>query len=166
MNTEFDDRLQRALAKLQKNRLPQRDLWTGIEVALLSGNRRRGRWLAVPWLALAASLLVCVLGVGAWFGLHQADNTAAARVNYVEQLAAQHRNTIAALRAAYRKTPALTTNWNDQLNAMERAAESVRQALRDDPDDIALLKMLNDVYQQEIDLLRQVHEPPRDDATI
>jgi cysteinyl-tRNA synthetase len=107
-----------------------------------------------------------VIAVGAWFRSHRADNSATSYANYVEQLAAQHRNTMAALQAAYRNTPALTTNWNDQLNGMERAADTVRKALRDDPDNIALLRMLNDVYQQEVDLLRRVHESPRNDQTI
>jgi hypothetical protein len=49
---------------------------------------------------------------------------------------------------------------------MERAADSVRKALRDDPDNIALLRMLNDVYQQEVDLLRRVHEPLPNDQII
>ena len=161
MSAEFDDRLQRAVSKLQKDRLPHRDLWTGIEMALLSGKRRR-----TPWLAIAASLLVCVIAVGWWFRSHRADRPAVAHVSYADELAVQHRKTMTALQAAYRNTPALTTNWNDQLNGMERAADSVRKALRDDPDNIALLKMLNDVYQQEVDLLRKVHEPPRNDPTI
>jgi hypothetical protein len=161
MSADFDDVLQGAISKLQKDRLPQRDLWTGVEIALLNRGRRR-----VPWLAIAASLLVIVIAVGAWFRSHRADNSATPYANYVEQLAAQHRNTMAALQAAYRNTPALTTNWNDQLNGMERAADTVRKALRDDPDNIALLRMLNDVYQQEVDLLRRVHESPRNDQTI
>ena len=161
MSADFDDRLQRALAKLQRERLPQRDLWIGVEMALLSGKRRRA-----PWLAIAASLLVCVIAVGAWLHSHQAHNSAAAPVSYAEQLAAEQRNTMAALQAAYRNTPALTTNWNDQLNVLERAADSLRKALRDDPDNIALLKMLNDVYQQEVDLLRTVHEPLPNDQTV
>jgi hypothetical protein len=161
MSTEFDDALQSAIAGLPKERLPQRDLWTGVEMALLNRSRRR-----VPWLALAASVLVCVIAAGAWFRSHRAAHSATSHVNYVEQLAVQHRNTIRALQAAYRNTPALTTNWNEQLNGMERAADSVRKALRDDPDNIALLKMLNDVYQQEVDLLRRVHEPLPNDQII
>ena len=156
MTTESDDALQTALSKLRKDRLPQRDLWTGIELAVLMGERRR-----VPWLAMAAALLVCVIAVGGWLRTHRADPSATSPGSYVEQLAAQHRNTIAALKAAYRNSPALTTNWNEQLDAMERAADSVSHALHDDPDNIALFKMLNDVYQQEVDLLRRVHEPLR-----
>jgi len=161
MSSEFDDALQSAISKLKKDRLPQRDLWTGIEMALLKDNRRR-----TPWIAIAASLLVCVIAVSWWLRPHRTDDSAAVHVNYAEQLTAQHRNTMAALQAAYRNTPAVTTNWMDQLNAMERASESVRQALQNDPDNVALLKMLNDVYQQEIDLLRKVHEPLRNDGTV
>jgi len=162
MSTDFDDALQSAISRLPKERLPQRDLWAGVEMALLNGSNRR----RVPWLAVAASVLACVIAVGAWFRSHREANSAASYVNYVEQLAVQHRNTIAALQAAYRNTPALTTDWNEQLNGMERAADSVRKALRDDPDNTALLRMLNDVYQQEVDLLRRVHEPLPNDQII
>jgi len=161
MTTEFDRLLQGKISKLKKDHLLQRDLWTGIEMALLNGNRRR-----VPWLAVAASLLVVVSAVGVWFRAHHVGTSAPSYANYAERLDEQHRNTIAALKAAYRNTPALTTDWNDQLNVMERAADSVRKALRDDPDNIALLRMLNEVYQQEIDLLRKVHQPLQPDQTV
>ena len=77
----------------------------------------------------------------------------------ISQIDALHQQEITALKVSFKNTQPLTTDWNDQLHGMDRAADAIKNALKNDPGNITLLKMLTDVYQKEIDLLKRVHEP-------
>lgn len=77
----------------------------------------------------------------------------------ISQIDALHQQEITALKVSFKNTQPLTTDWNDQLHGMDQAADAIKNALKNDPGNITLLKMLTDVYQKEIDLLKRVHEP-------
>lgn len=55
--------------------------------------------------------------------------------------------------------PAYTDNWQAQLDELERAAAVLSNALSNDPNNMALIRMLNNVQQQQIDLIEKVHAP-------
>ncbi|WP_346993140.1 hypothetical protein [Alteromonas gracilis] len=42
---------------------------------------------------------------------------------------------------------------------MDDAADAIKTALKEDPDNSALIKMLHHVYQQQIALIERVHAP-------
>ncbi|WP_420936167.1 hypothetical protein ACOJR9_17665 [Alteromonas sp. A081] len=77
----------------------------------------------------------------------------------VEAQSAQQRQYIAGLIASYDTTPALTKDWQQQLNELDTAADAIKAALKEDPDNSALIKMLHHVYQQQIALVERVHAP-------
>ena len=59
----------------------------------------------------------------------------------------------------YQNQPALTDNWQQQLTELEDAERAIKQALDNEPENPALLKMLAQVYQQQLDLINKVHAP-------
>lgn len=59
----------------------------------------------------------------------------------------------------YETQPALTSDWQTQLQELEQAEQAVKLALKQDPENAALLNMLAQVYQQQLDLINKVHEP-------
>ncbi len=59
----------------------------------------------------------------------------------------------------YQNQPALTDNWQQQLTELEDAERAIKQALENEPENPALLKMLAQVYQQQLDLINKVHAP-------
>ena len=59
----------------------------------------------------------------------------------------------------YKNQDALTNNWQAQLQELEEAEQAIKQALENEPQNQALLTMLAQVYQQQLDLINKVHAP-------
>ena len=57
----------------------------------------------------------------------------------------------------FQDQPALTQNWQDQLTGLDDAADAIKTALENKPNNMALLKMLQSVHQQQINLIERVH---------
>ena len=152
MSNDFDKKLQMQISQLHRHRMPERDLWPGIEVAVTTKKYRY-----TPWVAVAASIVACVLSGWLLMNRYRASDDATSQI--VAQLDASHQQEMSALRAAFRNTRSVTTNWNEQLHDMDQAADAIKTALRHDPHNITLLKMLSDLYQKEIELLETVHQP-------
>jgi predicted Zn-dependent protease len=53
----------------------------------------------------------------------------------------------------------VTENWQMSLKELEEAEASLMKALKQQPDDPALMKMLTQVYQQQINLIQKAHRP-------
>ena len=152
MNDGFESTLQRKLTALQKQRTPPRDLWPGIEMALLKKPQSR-----VSPLVAAASLIVCVLCGWLFFASHRVNHDQTQSI--VAQLDALHQQQMTALKAAYGGMHPLAGNFDQQLREMDRAATAIKKALKDDPGNVTLLNMLTDIYQKQITLIEHVYEP-------
>jgi len=152
MTEDFDRTLQRRIAQLNKSKLPERDLWPGIELAVMAKGHRR-----TPWLAIAASFAICVTGGWVWLARYPSSNDPMLKT--VVQLDDLHQKQISALKITFKDSRSLTTNWSEQLHDLDQAAEAIKIALKNEPQNVTLLKMLSEVYQKEIDLLKTVHEP-------
>lgn len=59
----------------------------------------------------------------------------------------------------YQSQVALTDNWQVQLQELENAEQAIKQTLENEPKNKALLSMLAQVYQQQLDLINKVHAP-------
>jgi hypothetical protein len=57
----------------------------------------------------------------------------------------------------FQDQPALTQNWQDQLTELDDAAVAIKMALRNESNNMALLKTLRYVHQQQINLIERVH---------
>jgi hypothetical protein len=152
MNSEFENKLQAQISRLKKDKLPERDLWLGIEMGIANQKKR-----SIPWIGIAASVVICAMG--SWIFLSRPADSSSDMARVVDQLDSLHQQEMAALKVAFKSTKPLTNNWNQQLSDMDRAADAIKQALKQDPQNVTLLKMLSDVYQKQIDLLKTVHEP-------
>ncbi len=161
MNTEQP--LDRLLKRLPRHATPARDLWPGIEHAIAAnGQRVNNRARRGPrHLAMAALVMVAFL-----YGLtHYIDNPgpgASQTLNgdaLVTVLSQQHQAQLTSLLAAVHDTPAVTSDWTQQLDELHDAAQAIKAALAKDPDNRTLLRMLQNVYQQQLTLVERVHAP-------
>lgn len=160
--TNFETDLREQLESLNKEKQPDRDLWAGIEIALANEdapndiapevvNNKRPQFYAV-----AASILL--VGVLSWNALKPAApgfNGA----DLISALSSQHQQQKNALLVKFEGQPALTQNWETQLEELDEAANAIKAALKQEPNNMALLKMLQSVHQQQIDLIERVHAP-------
>ncbi|WP_026376672.1 hypothetical protein [Aestuariibacter salexigens] len=158
----FEQQLAEHIDALSRSQQPQRDLWPGIEHALAnngaqaqqqghSGHKTQGGLYAI-----AASIAVAAF-VG-WFSLQQPASDEAGE-QLVQALSQQHEQQLNALMVSFQDQPALTENWQQQLKELDEAAVAIKAALEQDPDNVALLQMLQNVYQQQITLIERVHSP-------
>ena len=167
MSSKKTQSIQEAAQTLPRDIQPERDLWQGIALGIEQDDERltqsdrpvrRSQWQ----LAAAASVMFVAL-----FGWYLVNGMQAGpAVNQqpsVEQLAArmsqQHQVQKNALLVSVQNQPALTENWQQQLSELDDAAAAIKAALEQDPDNVALLKMLQNVYQQQISLIERVHAP-------
>nr|WP_136251032.1 hypothetical protein [Ningiella ruwaisensis] len=166
---DTSDKLDRLIAESPKERLPQRDLWTGIELAIVSGTQiekseteeasdKRTHWQT--WTALAAS--ICTVAVVAYisFAVSQfGTGTGVQGRELVANLSQSHEQQKQSLLISYEKAPALTDNWRQQLSDLEEAEKVIIKALETSPNNPALLRMLKNVYAQQLSLIERVHAP-------
>ncbi len=160
--------LENSINKLHLERLPERDLWKGIEQAIErtpvhsakvnqvhSDSRTRFFHKSKPLLAMAASLIVITF-VG-WMSFESGKTLQGE--NLVAALSEQHNAQKQSLLIRFKDQPAVTDNWQKQIDELDEAAIAIKKALAEEPNNPALLKMLKNVYQQQMMIIERVHEP-------
>ncbi|MCV2886615.1 hypothetical protein OE749_18120 [Aestuariibacter sp. AA17] len=167
-NQDFERQLASQIAQLDKQKQPERDLWQGIELSLAKDQaepqprKQAGNTVILrqtsTWVAMAATF--AFVGVLSWFTLNQpAPQSSPDMMDVAMTLSQQHEAQKQALLVRFEDQPALTQNWQQQLAELDEAAKAIKAALAQDPNNIALLKMLQHVHQQQIDLIETVHAP-------
>lgn len=145
--------LRLALRGLRRDIEPGRDLWPGIAARL--PQQRMTRRPAPVWpLALAASMLLA-LGLAWQAGPQDVRPVAvdAPRTSLPETAEALTVHYQAALRELDVHAP--SASWQPGLEALDRSAEQVREALRHSPDSSLLLEQLRQIYTRRIALSRR-----------
>jgi hypothetical protein len=161
MMSNFDDKLAQHISEISKEKQPERDLWRGIELGITSqqDDASSSRVTSKQWMAIAASVcLVTVLWFAAPFAF-KADESRSDGYALIDAMSMQQQQQVNSLLASYESTTALTEDWQEQLKELDDAADVIKAALKDDPDNSALIKMLHHVYQQQIALIERVHAP-------
>ncbi|MGO4891128.1 hypothetical protein [Flavobacterium sp. W21_SRS_FM6] len=156
-NLDFELKLAEKLRCVAKESLPERDLWPGIELALVDQaviKEPANRFNKVS--LIAASVLV--LSFIAWSTFEQFNRPLNDSV-LVANLSEQHQLQKQALLVQVKGQPALTQNWQEQLKVLDKAELAIKAALKNEPNNMALLKLLQNVYQQQINLIERVHSP-------
>lgn len=158
----FEQNLREQLQTLPRDKLPERDLWKGIELGLEAEPRSTGATASTAsrWVALAAS--VALVASLSWIGIQEfgpSGQTGGTGTDLVQALSQQHETQKQALLVQFDGQPALTENWQQQLAELDDAAKAIKTALAEDPNNTALLRMLQNVYQQQITLIERVHAP-------
>ncbi|MCZ6526555.1 MAG: hypothetical protein O6928_08410 [Gammaproteobacteria bacterium] len=154
---QFEQLLQQKLDMLPREIQPQRDLWPGIDLALEDETQHANKPLL--WSGIAAS--IAVFGLVGLLSVNIATGPAPKPIELnelVSSLSTQHEKQKKILLASYEQQPALTDNWRDQLKELDSAATVIKTALEEDPGDTNLIKLLQQVYQQQIKLIQSVHQ--------
>lgn len=157
------DPLRWQLRALRRDQAPERDLWPGIEAALVRPPvaPRRNRF-ALP-VALAASLLA-VVGVAGWWqagepvSVQVARPDAALPATLVErEVAGMTRQYDAALMelGTARVAPDGNHAYSAALDELDRSAGLILDALAHDPDSRLLLQQLRRTYTQRLALAQR-----------
>ncbi|MFT2089797.1 hypothetical protein [Paraglaciecola sp. 2405UD69-4] len=158
-NAEFEKKLVEQIKGINKEKQPERELWTGIELAIsrddLSQEKQSANDGRKTFLAVAAVALVSLLG---WFSMSP-QLVLLTGDDLVASLSQQHELQKNELLVKLQNQTALTENWQDQLAELDDAADAIKKALQNDPNNMALLKMLQSVHQQQISLIERVHSP-------
>jgi len=171
----FDEVLRQKVAQLPAEKQPDRDLWQGIDIALAQRKSivrghdsiaelsfshsvltKTREWFAIKPMALAASVMLVALL--SWQGLMKPAGTKVSP-GLVAQMTQQHAEQKSVLLASFSESPELTSNWQVQLQELEEAAQAIEAALGNEPENITLLKMLQQVHQQQLQLIETVHAP-------
>lgn len=149
----FDDFLNESLNTLDKDIAPQKDLWVGVERAIVNTNESVHNPTALwPKLTAMAACLVAGLVALNMYVRNPEPQPVIAMSNYFTQ---QKQS----LLVQYKNQKALTDNWQAQLNDLENAENAIKQALENEPQNQTLLAMLAQIYQQQLDLINKVHAP-------
>lgn len=153
--TNFDVALVSQLAEVNKVQQPDRDLWPGIELALLCESSEPSRVVMGKKMYFIAAT-VAMFGLIGWLSVNQYPVSLTGD-DLVASLSEQHLEQKNALLIRFKGQPALTQNWQDQLTELDDAAEAIKMALENEINNMALLKMLQHVHQQQINLIERVH---------
>lgn len=159
----FDAALKQKLGELDKSKMPERDLWQGIELALANAPAPNQMEPEKPQIVSGARMFAVAatfafIGLFSWFGMNQPAPGVGGQ-ELVAALSDQHQEQKDALLVKFKDQQALTENWQQQLQELDDAAIAIKAALKEDQDNIALLKMLQNVHQQQIELIERVHAP-------
>lgn len=159
-NSSFEHKLEKQLTEIKKEKQPEKDLWQGIELALthdlgLQETNTTGVGGRKLHLLVAT---VAVFGLIGWLSFNYQPNTLSGE-DLVRALSKQHVQQKEALLVTFQGQPALTENWQQQLSELDDAADAIKMALKNEPNNMALLKMLQSVHQQQINLIERVHSP-------
>lgn len=170
---DFDAQLQQKIQQLPESIQPKRDLWPGIEASLVERELAQREQAAANtaalndnkaandagfWKPLAMAAAVACISLMGWLGYHNSPSTSP-ELPLVQVLSQQHEQQKQALLVSFSGRNASTDNWQEQLQELDAAAAAIKQALQQDPDNLALLKMLQQTYQQQIQLIEKVHTP-------
>lgn len=150
---DFEQFLTQSLNEKKHELAPEKDLWPGIERAIAKPKSeiktKNSGWNKLA--AIAACTVAAVLTVQLLIKTPQTNGVVAMSDFFTKQKQS--------LLVQYQGRPAVTDNWQQQLAELEEAESAIKQALENEPNNSALLSMLAQVYQQQLDLINKVHAP-------
>jgi hypothetical protein len=161
-----NQQIDQQINSLARDKSPDRDLWQGIEFAIVNQSAQQSIAKepigAKPkphkvrqYLAIAAS--ICILGFIGVIAIYQYPSMRAQSL--VATLSAEHQKQKQALLISFKDATAATNNWQQQLDDLDEAETAIKQALKEAPNNQALLKMLKQVYEQQLAIIEKVHAP-------
>lgn len=156
---DLEQGLQDALNALPREVLPERDLWPGIAHALLAPEHAP----RPPWYhqaALAASVLL-VVALTLYFSpqqtAQQVPNSDLEQA--LSALRDEHALNKQMLLVRYEDREPYYPDWQAQLLQLEQAETRIFETIREDPENLAWLKILRQVQRQQLDLIDKVFDP-------
>ena len=160
----LDQKLQSQIDALPKELAPSRDLWAGIDHAL---ERRQqsslpafGKLSAVAAGFGALALTLWVMMAGQSDPALTPGGQSGHPMQYVMDISSSFEQQKRALLVKYQDNQPAAENWRAQLEELDNAATAIKKALDDDPGNAQLIKMLQQTYQQQLDLIEAVNRSP------
>ncbi|MGJ8681269.1 hypothetical protein [Paraglaciecola sp.] len=157
-NDSFDNDLAIQVAELNKEKQPERDLWQGIDLALANEEADFGSQTKTNRNKYLIAASVAMFGLLGGLSIYQQQVNLTGS-DLVASLSQQHLQQKNELLVSYKEQTPLTENWQQQLKDLDLAADAIKTALENDPNNMPLLKMLQNVHQQQISLIERVHAP-------
>ena len=173
LDKRLDKRLEQQIEQLPKNIKPTRDLWAGIDHAIEQQSYQQAQRSWHQWGVVAAGLVV--FAWLSWLTLNVDSNGMSPLPTNNEQVVAQqvpepmsYVNDLSnvfeaqkqALLVQYGTHESVVEDWQQELEELNKAADAIKQALRADPSNSQLIKMLQQTYQQQLDLIKMVNRSP------
>lgn len=156
MSDRSKPRLDDAIDKLPRDISPTSDLWPGIERAIAL-DKKAVATTAHPRMLAAFVTAAAFLG---WLLLPQRVPQPEPSIPvWLTKMEQQHQQQVGLMKASLQQQTPLLPDWQQQLDELDRAAEHIRAALQQDPENAALIRLLQSVYQQQLWLLERVHAP-------
>lgn len=149
--------LDAAIAGLQRDLQPGRDLWPGIEHAI---NETRPRRTWAQYTALAASI-VLIFAASLHFGQVEPTVLPGIDRSVLAGLQREHDSNKQALLVQYSDAPALYADWQEQMQQLEQAEQVIYNALREEPGNLELLRILRQVQEKQLQLIDRAFSPRR-----
>jgi len=171
-NTDEDDNLisdfelAQLVRDLDREKMPERDLWAGIQRNILDHPQKtpgRDQQLWMPY-AVAASMLIAVASL--MLNLTQDQpvsfQTETAGFDQMQQEYIQVRNPMVEEfnRVNDRLDDKTMTVLHQNLDILAQARADLEQQVRENPDNQRLLDLLLKIHEQELELLRQDYTRP------
>jgi len=147
------------IEQLDREIKPGRDLWPGIEQAIAKTPQELPEKKIVSgvpaWSKMAAAFAPIALVTGLW--LNQGMNEQAEPEWLTPISASYELQKRQLLQQVSTRTP-LDAQWQESLQELEAAESALKKALQAQPQDKALMRMLNQVYQQQLSLIEKSHQ--------
>jgi hypothetical protein len=171
-NTDKDDNLisdfelAQLVRDLDREKMPERDLWAGIQRSILDHPQKtpgRDQQFWMPY-AVAASMLIAVASL--MLNLTQDQpvsfQTETAGFDQMQQEYIQVRNPMVEEfnRVNDRLDDKTMTVLHQNLDILAQARADLEQQVRENPDNQRLLDLLLKIHEQELELLRQDYTRP------
>lgn len=147
---------------MPKELAPERDLWPGIEKAIGHLPQQRvdnetNKWQT--WSKVAASFAPVALVLGLWLSPQFGANQDTDMSQVFNPIAASFDIQKRQLLTQVSDQDSVVANWQESLKELEQAEQALIKALQSQPEDPALMKMLYQVYQQQLELIQKAHKP-------
>lgn len=159
-DAQFEQLLKKQIDELPREVKPSRDLWSGIDHAIEQQQGHKGIHLT-KLTAVAAGF--AVIGLTTWLTFNNADlpgtQAPGQNLQFVTMMTQSFEQQKQALLVKYEDAKPVTDNWQQQLKELDDAAAAIKQALVKDPTNAQLIKMLQQTYQQQLDLIKAVNQP-------
>lgn len=155
--------LDKKLQELPLEIAPETDLWVTLEREITAHQKKKLAFSYGPF-AIAASIVVCVLIALVFPRDKMSGEQEVAVLSHpvVEQIASHYELQKTSLLSNVDVNLALTSNWQQQLDDLDRAKVAVQKALEQDPNNIYLISSYKDLHEQSISLLMRVFPVPNE----
>jgi len=156
-NKDFDNFLKHSLDSMPEEIQPKKDLWQGIDRAIDFNAKPKANNHFTKLSVIAACFAAALLSIN--FLSNTQVSPQGSEINNVASISQLFETEKQALLVQYQAKPALTDDWQSQLDDLEQAEAAIKQALKNEPQNSTLLRMLAQVYRQQLELINRVHQP-------